>query len=70
MDEVEWFHPFMLAAKASSADTPTLLEIQCLSPREIDLWYEAMDVELEALRNKNNFSEVARSDVPASHQLI
>ena len=47
--EVDWFHPFTLGAKASSAATPTLREIQRLSPEEIDLWYQAMDVELKAL---------------------
>ena len=43
-DQVDWFHPFTLGAKASSADTPTFREIQRLSPEEIDLWYEAMDM--------------------------
>ena len=45
-------HPFTLGAKASSADTPTLREIQRLPPKEIEEWYDAMDVELDALRQK------------------
>ncbi|KAI2489482.1 hypothetical protein MHU86_25099 [Fragilaria crotonensis] len=69
-DEVEWFHPFTLGAKASSADTPTLRDIQRLSPQEIDLWYEAMDIELDALRKKDAMSEINRSDVPKGHQII
>ena len=69
-NEIEWFHPFTLGAKASSADTPTLREIQRLAPQEVDLWYEAMDIELEALRNKNTMTEISRSDVPAGHQII
>ena len=69
-EEIEWFHPFTLAAKASSADTPTLREIQKLGPKEIDLWYDAMDIELEALRNKNTFTEIFRHDVPNGNQII
>ena len=69
-DEIEWFHPFTLAAKASSADTPTLREIQRLNPQEIDQWYEAMDIELEALRNKSTMSEIFRRDVPPGCQII
>ncbi|KAI2509575.1 hypothetical protein MHU86_4836 [Fragilaria crotonensis] len=69
-NEIEWFHPFTLAAKASSADTPTLRDIQRLTPQEIDLWYEAMDIELAALRDKNTMTEIARSDVPHGHQII
>ena len=68
--EVEWFHPFTLGAKASSADTPTLRDIQRLTPQEIDQWYEAMDIELDALRNKDTMSEIFRHDVPAGHQII
>ena len=69
-NEVEWYHPFTLAAKASSADTPTLRDIQKLSPEEIDLWYDAMDLELEALRNKDTMIEIKRSDVPKGKQII
>ena len=69
-DEVEWFHPFTLGAKASSEDTPTLRDIQRLSPAEIDLWYDAMDIELEALRNKDTFTEIHRTSVPNGCQII
>lgn len=69
-DEVEWIHPFTLGAKATSADTPTLREIQKLGPKEIDLWYEAMDIELQALRDKNTFTEIYRADVPNGSQII
>ncbi len=68
--EVDCFHPFTLGAKASSEDTPTLRDIQRMSPAEVDLWYDAMDIELEALRNKDTFLEINRSDVPAGHQII
>ena len=40
-EEVDWFHPFTLGAKATSEDTPTLRDIQRMSPAEIDLWYDA-----------------------------
>jgi hypothetical protein len=69
-NEIEWFHPFTLAAKASSADTPTLRDIQKLPPQEIDLWYDAMDLELEALRSKDTMIEIKRSDVPQGKQII
>ena len=69
-EEVEWTHPFTLGAKATSEDTPTLRDIQRMSPTEIDLWYDSMDIELDALRNKNTFTEINRSDVPTGHQII
>ncbi len=69
-DEVEWFHPFTLGAKASSADTPTLRDIQRLTSKEIDLSYDAMDIELDALRKKDTMTEINRSDFPAGHQII
>ena len=69
-NEIEWYHPFTLAAKASSADTPTLRDIQKLTPQEIDLWYDAMDVELEALRETDTMIEIKRSDVPPGKQII
>ena len=69
-NEVDWLHPFTLGAKATSADTPTLREIQRLSPAEIDLWYDAMDIELQALRDKNTMFEIPRSDVPSGKQVI
>ena len=68
--DLDWIHPFTLAAKASSEDTPTLREIQRMSPAEIDLWYEAMDVELEALRSKDTMTEINRADVPQGKQII
>ena len=69
-NEVEWVHPFTLGAKASSADTPTLREIQRLPPKEIEEWYDAMDVELDALRQKNTMIEINRSDVPSDKQIV
>ena len=54
----------------TSADTPTLREIQKLDPQQIDLWYKAMDTELQALRDKNTFTEINRHDVPNGHQII
>ena len=69
-NEIEWYHPFTLAAKATSADTPTLRDIQKMSPQEIESWYDAMDVELEALRDKNTMIEIKRSDVPPGKQII
>ena len=45
-NETEWFHPFTLGAKASNDDTPTLRHIRSLPHRELDLWYDSMDLEL------------------------
>jgi hypothetical protein len=69
-NEVDWTHPFTLGATASNADAPTLREIQRLSPAEIELWYEAMDIELQALRDKDTMFEINRSDVPHGKQII
>ena len=69
-EEVKWTHPFTLGAKATNEDTPTLRNIQRMTPAEIDSWYDAMDIELEALRNKNTFIEIDRATVPAGHQII
>ena len=69
-NEVEWYHPFTLAAKASSADSPTLRKIQRMSPQEIDEWYTAMDTELGALQQKDDMKEIKRRDVPARKQII
>lgn len=69
-DEVEWIHPFTLGAKASSADTPTLREILQMPPDEIERWYEAMDVELQALHDKETMIEIDRCDVPTGKQII
>lgn len=70
-DEIEWMHRFTLGAKASSADTPTLSdEIQCLSPKEIEAWYDAMDIKLAALREKNTMTEIDCTDVPFGKQIV
>ena len=69
-NKVDWFHPFTLPAKATSADTPTLRDIQRLTPAEIDEWDAAMDIELDALRKKNTFSEIDRADVPPGKQIV
>ena len=55
---------------ASSFNAPTLREIQRLSPAEIELWYEAMDIELQALRDKDTMIEINRSDVPHGKQIV
>jgi hypothetical protein len=70
INEVDWIHPFTLAAKASSADTPTLREIQQMTPAKIEQWYDAMDVELQALRDKKTMTEVNRCDVPKGKQIV
>jgi hypothetical protein len=46
-----------MGVKASNADTPTLREIHKLSPAEINVWYDSMDVEIAALRAKNTMIE-------------
>ena len=69
-DKVEWIHTFTLGAKASSADTPTLREIQRLTPKEIEDWYKAMDVELDALRKKDTMIEIDHKDVPIGKQIV
>jgi hypothetical protein len=69
-NEVDWIHPFTLAAKAPSADTPTLREILQLPPDEIKLWYDSMDIELQALRDKKTMTEINRSDVPNNKQIV
>jgi hypothetical protein len=68
-DETEWFHPFSLGAKASSEDTPTLRQIQQLTPADQDAWYESMEVELAALIRKETFVEINRTDVPKGQQV-
>jgi hypothetical protein len=68
-DETEWYHPFSLGAKASSEDTPTLRQIQQLTPAEQDAWYESMEVELAALIRKETFVEINRSQVPKGQQI-
>jgi Reverse transcriptase (RNA-dependent DNA polymerase) len=68
--EVEWVHPLSMAAKASSADTPTLREIQKMNPEEVDHWYDAMEIELAALKAKNTMTEIPRKQVPAGKQMI
>jgi hypothetical protein len=69
-DEVDWIHPFTLGAKVSSTDTPTLREIQQMSPDEVDRWYDAMDIELQALRDKQTMIEINRCDVPNGKQIV
>ena len=69
-NEVDWMHPFTLAAKASSADAPSVREIQRLSPAEIELWYEAMDIELQTLCNKETMIEINQSDVRHGKQIV
>ncbi|KAI2510177.1 hypothetical protein MHU86_4209 [Fragilaria crotonensis] len=69
-NEVDWVHPFTLAAKASSADTPTFREILLLPPDEVELWYESMDIELQALHNKKTMTEINRVDVPHGKQIV
>ena len=68
--EIEWQHPLAMAAKANSADMPMLHEIQKLPPDEIERWYEAMDIELGALREKQTMSEIPRSAVPPDKQIV
>lgn len=69
-NEIDWIHPFTLSAKASSADTPTLREIQQMPPDKIERWYDAMDVELQALRDKKTMTEINRCDVPRGRQIV
>jgi Reverse transcriptase (RNA-dependent DNA polymerase) len=63
-------HPLAFAAKASSLDSPTLLEIQNMPSSEIDQWYEAMDIEIAALHNKKTMIEIPRSQVPQGKQIV
>jgi hypothetical protein len=36
----------------------------------VDQWYEVMDIELEALRNKHTIIEIKQADVPQGKQII
>jgi hypothetical protein len=51
-----WLHPLSLGAKASNEDTPTLREIHKLQIHDMEDWYKAMDLELEALHDKNTMN--------------
>jgi hypothetical protein len=68
--EVEWVHLLYVAAKASSADATTLQEIQKINPEEVDCWYDAMEIELAALKAKTTMTEIPRKQVPARKQII
>ena len=41
-----------------------------MTPDEIEQWYEAMDVELQALRDKQTMIEINRNDVPQGKQIV
>ena len=68
--EIESMHPFSFAAKASSFDSPSLREIQRMQPPELDEWYDAMDAEISALREKKTMIEIPRSNVPNGKQIV
>jgi hypothetical protein len=68
--EVEWLHPFSLAAKTTSEDTPTLRNIHRMSPAEQCDWFDSMDKEFIALQNKDTFTIIDRSAVPTGHQIV
>jgi hypothetical protein len=36
----------------------------------MDGWYKAMDLELEALNNKNTMTEILRMKVPPGEQIV
>ena len=60
----------LLVRRLQVRTPPTLCEIQRIPPKEIEDWYEAMDVELDALRQKNTMTEIDRSDVPIGKQIV
>jgi hypothetical protein len=62
--EVDWLHPFALAAKTASADSTTYREILSLSEDERDKWFTAMEAELKALVEKETFDIIEPSRVP------
>ena len=37
---------------------------------EIDRWYDAMDIELQALQDKQTMTEINRCDVPKGKQIV
>ena len=41
-----------------------------MTPGKIAQWYDAMDVELHALRDKKTMTEVNRCDVPKGKQIV
>lgn len=41
-----------------------------MPPDEIERWYEAMDIELQALHDKETMIEIDRCDVPTGKQII
>jgi hypothetical protein len=45
-DETERIHPLSFAAKASSLDSPSIKDMQCMSAQEMEQWYDAIDVKL------------------------
>jgi hypothetical protein len=69
-NEIEWTNPLVFGAKASTLDTPTLREIQNMSPPEIDGWYNAMDAEIAALHAKHTMIEIPRCQVPPGKQIV
>jgi hypothetical protein len=63
-DETDWMHPFALAAKATSVDSPTYREILTMGEEEREKWFIAMEAELTALLEKETFTVIDRSSVP------
>ena len=41
-----------------------------MTPGKIAQWYDAMDVELHALRDKKTMTEINRCDVPEGKQIL
>jgi hypothetical protein len=63
-EEIDWLHPFALAAKATSVDSPTYRDIMSMSEDEREQWFIAMEAELSALLENNTFKVIDRSAVP------
>jgi hypothetical protein len=63
-NDIEWTHPPAFASAASILDSPTLSEIQNMPSPKVDERYEAIDLEIAALKNKQNMVEIPRSQVP------
>ena len=59
-DILTGWHPLAFTAKASAADNPTYNDILATTSEEQELWYDAMDEELDSLMSMQAFEVVSR----------
>ena len=68
--EIHYWHPMTLASKANTEDYPTFREILNMDEEDRKAWFEAMDKEMDGLKDMGTYDVVPRDEALKAGQQI